>query len=1228
MTSKPSLIDKVKSRLKRLKTREKRPVSIAPSPISSRSASPTSAQQATQPTSQPPPSPPTSTDTETLPLPSLQERLWNQAYDELKANEPKLVEAYEKILSVKLYGNDRSSVACESTENEIKGTRGTRRCQMQELVQKGLDWTQNQESIKRGIDEVLEVVRSVRGIVDKAIQAVPEAAIAWVGVCLGLEILSNTVTESRDNRKGIAYVLSRMEWYWNLVSLLLDENKAEQSSAGLRVQLEQHVVQLYEKLLSYQVKSVCLYHRNWGTVVLRDGLRLDDWAGRLDDIKEAEAAVQKDMEQYNTVESNMQLRKLTEIVDECLRTQKDGAKERLSKEQQECHQKFRLTNKSNDVTYEWYKDRVEERVKGTGKWFLKHDRFQTWLNQESGPLLVTADPGCGKSVLAKYLIDHKLPQRQPSTTICYFFFKDQDQNTIKQALCALLHQLFSLKPLLIEHAMPQFRKDGKGLVNCTKSLWEILQNATRDSQAGPVIMVLDALDECATSEFMVLMQKLKEFHSNQLGKVKFLLTCRPYHQILFEFQFLLEAFPNIHIPGEEESKTISQEVNRVIRHRIDQLAIGKRFTTPIKNHLEKRLEEATHRTYLWVYLVFDYLQGPDIKNTPKGIDSAIKTLPTSVNEAYEKILNKAADKKFTLKVLSIILAASRPLTLSEMNVAYNIDDKCQSIHDLDLEDDEDFKMRLRSSCGLFISIHQESIYFIHQTAREFLADSASSKTLSSQLHWHPTITTGQAHAVLAKVCVPYLNLFNSTDTDEEDRHQFLDYSAKAWGTHFREAGFMDDDSIVPLALRICDTASKSYSLWFRIYWETLGRRTTKCFTDLMIASYYGHYVIVKRLLDKGAEIEAKDSEYGRTPLLWAARNGHDAIVKLLFDKGAEIDAKDEDGRTPLLWAAAKGHDAIVKLLVDKGVEIDAKDSKYGQTPLSRAAGNGHEAIVKLLLDKGAEIDAKDSNYGQIPLLLAAAKGHDAIVKLLVDKGAEIDAKDEDGRTPLLWAAMNGHEAIVKLLVDKGVEIDAKDSKYGLTPLSWAAEYGHDAIVKLLFDKGAEIDAKDEDGRTPLSWAAEYGHDAIVKLLVDKGVEIDAKDSKYGQTPLLLAAAKGHDAIVKLLFDKGAEIDAKDEDGRTPLSWAAKNGHEAIVKLLLDKGAEIDAKDSNYGRTPLSRAAEYGHDAVVKLLLDKGAEIDAKNNIGRTPLSLAAENGHDAVVKLLLDKGAEITITKQ
>ena len=71
--------------------------------------------------------------------------------------------------------------------------------------------------------------------------------------------------------------------------------------------------------------------------------------------------------------------------------------------------------------------------------------------------------------------------------------------------------------------------------------------------------------------------------------------------------------------------------------------------------------------------------------------------------------------------------------------------------------------------------------------------------------------------------------------------------------------------------------------------------------------------------------------------------GHEAVVKLLLEKGAELETKDSDGQTPLWRAAGIGHE--VKLLREKGAELEAKD-KYGRTP--RAARDGHEAVVKLL----------------------------------------------------------------------------------------------------------------------------------------------------------------------------------------------------------------------------------------------------------------------------------------
>ncbi|KAI5460052.1 hypothetical protein BGZ63DRAFT_321213, partial [Mariannaea sp. PMI_226] len=617
-----------------------------------------------------------------------------------------------------------------------------------------------------------------------------------------------------------------------------------------------------------------------------------------------------------------------------LQVQKDLAKKMRTDEEQECHQLFRLTAASKDITYEWYKDRVEERIENTCQWFIKHEHFQRWLEQDSGPLLVTADPGCGKSVLAKYLIDHGLSR---SATICYFFFKDQDQNTVRQALCALLHQLFSKKPSLITYAMPQFRNDGPGLANSTNSLWMILQNATQDSQAERTIIVLDALDECAESEFADLMRNVEsQFRGDRKnhGKLKYLLLCRPYEQIVSKFRSLLDTFPYIRIPGEEESDTISKEVSHVITHRVNILSKKRDLSPQISTYIEKELQQIKHRTYLWVYLVFDYLEKMHFKKTLNGVRSIMATVPGSVNEAYSQILCKSKDDLTVRKALSIILAASRPLTLAEMNVAMNLDGESQAAHYLDLEDDEDFKIRLRSCCGLFISIHSGKIYFLHQTAREFLIDTASSTRVPTQLPWHHSITLRDAHALIARLCVQYLDLFNYLPKND-DNAVFLDYSAESWAAHFREANIMESDAITPVALRISDPSSKSYSVWFSIYWNAEKRGNKPMLTHLELASRFGHFALVKILLKHGADIEETLDKERRTPLSLAVYFDREAVVRLLLEHGADIETKNSNRQTPLLKATRTGHEAIVRLLLEHGANTEAK-AHEGYTSLSRA----------------------------------------------------------------------------------------------------------------------------------------------------------------------------------------------------------------------------------------------------------------------------------------------------
>ena len=753
-------------------------------------------------------------------------------------------------------------------------------------------------------------------------------------------------------------------------------------------------------------------------------------------------------------------------VKEQLQLQQSLVQQELSDKEAKCRQMFRLTDSTNDTTYEWYKDRVDTRVEGTCKWFLNHENFRTWKKKDSGHLLISADPGCGKSVLAKYLIDHVL--KDTGATICYFFFKDQDQNTVRQALCALLHQLFTKKPTLVKHAMKQYSEDGSGLVKATGSLWKVLRSATQDPEADHVIMVLDALDECAEEDFASLIRNIQEQSLNGQsvqGKLRYILTSRPYSKIISRFHDLLEAFPNIHIPGEEASEAIGHEVNRVVEYRLDQLSKAKHLKFEVKNKLQAELLKVTHRTYLWVYLVFEYLEHEVFDTRLDRITATVAKLPRGIDDAYEKILSKSNEDPMVRKALSIIFAANRPLTLEELNIAVELNEKSRSFHDLNLEDETAFKERLRNWCGLFVSVHGGKVYFLHQTAREFLSESSVlSRPGSPGRVWHRSIHNNSAHALLAEICMLYLDLFNCNAADahgERGGHSvadsaFLYYSAQNWGEHFRAAGTLLSDGNLFLALKICDPDSESYSRWFQVWWDGLGQSTTRDFSALMVASFLGLERLAERLLKQDAEVELKDTRYRRTPLSWAAENGHEGVVKLLLETGkVDPDSRDEVGQTPLSWAARRGHEGVVKLLLETGrVDLDSRDNN-SQTPLSRAAEDGHEGVVKLLLETGK---------------------------------VDLDSRDTYSRTPLSWAARNGHEGVIKLLLKTGkVDLESRDDEYGRTPLSWAAEDGHEGVVKLLLETG-KVDPNSEDnfGHTPLSYATRRGDEVVAGLLTEAG----------------------------------------------------------------------------------------------------------------------------------------------
>ena len=230
-----------------------------------------------------------------------------------------------------------------------------------------------------------------------------------------------------------------------------------------------------------------------------------------------------------------------------------------------------------------------------------------------------------------------------------------------------------------------------------------------------------------------------------------------------------------------------------------------------------------------------------------------------------------------------------------------------------------------------------------------------------------------------------------------------------------------------------------------VNWSSRGR--------LHKAIYTGNIFIFRTLLNLGANPD-EANEYG--PLLVYAARRYEGIefCRSLLDRGVQVDSRDSSGSTPLSYAARLyRHGAICELLLDRGAEVDSTDSD-GRTPLSHCAGRGYDSVCKLLLDRGAAVDSTDS-YDRTPLSYCAELNvDDSVCELLLEGGGNVDLADFQGRTPLSYSAEQGNCAISRLLLNKGARAEAPDFK-DRTPLSHAYKWGEASDIYQLLLKVRE-----------------------------------------------------------------------------------------------------------------------------------------------------------------------------
>lgn len=248
-----------------------------------------------------------------------------------------------------------------------------------------------------------------------------------------------------------------------------------------------------------------------------------------------------------------------------------------------------------------------------------------------------------------------------------------------------------------------------------------------------------------------------------------------------------------------------------------------------------------------------------------------------------------------------------------------------------------------------------------------------------------------------------------------------------------------------------------------------------------------HASAVSILVQHGADINARDTLYGETPLIAAAKHGDLAMVKFLIDSGADIEARDNSCNGTALWvAASRGHSDVVSLLLTRGAILDdGSQVRSQQTAIFAASKAGHSDTVRVILDQyppplndlHTYLEIKDTFDRGTALWTAAHHGHHRVVEMLLDAGADINTKDSFNHSPLWTAIFNWRHSVSKLLLDRGARLQLGDAvEDGWTSTESRSPLRRDRVVSAYEKAGftqAQIDeeirkanGKDIDGQTP------------------------------------------------------------------------------------------------------------------------------------------------------------------
>ncbi|KAJ5206563.1 hypothetical protein N7472_003011 [Penicillium cf. griseofulvum] len=700
--------------------------------------------------------------------------MWDEAYGclKVKTDTAEFVDAYEKIIS-RLFPTEmelqESSSEGQSGENAVAPHPPLREQQMKRIVEKGLQRIEKAKDATEIYGKIFESLKPFKAVLDVGLKNVPPVALPWAVVSSTLDILEKPAKSGKALYSGVSQVVSRMDWYSSLADQLLrpDSIHSGKPLELARSELRKRIVDLYEALLFYQIKSVCYYYRHQFFVFIRGLMGLDDWSGGLGDLTRAEEILRNDSQQYNKEHIKV-------LLESILITAKDqnGLLREMDreKEDRQCLRDLRLIDPRDQI--EDIKDREDTLVEDSYKWILATDEYKNfvdWEDPTSPSLLwISGQAGTGKTMLMVGVVQDIKKRRLVSLVapdISYFFCQGTNEQlgNASAALRSLLWLLLLQQPQLISHVRKEYETSGQKLFEdslALKAMGRILEAMLEDHALDRVFLLIDALDECDEKTRQQLLDTVLST-TRRPSRFKWLISSRPLREI--EIKMTRIGKPIKHLKLDEYS--LERPIQSYIDYKVLQLRSKEEYGSDHLNDLASEMRQRASNTFLWVALVCK-----ELSRTEDYLWSdIIETVPKQLTELYNYLLERIEnlewqrESEYCKKVLTVVALACRETTLDEVASLAGLSPGATEA--------------VVNKCGSFLTVRKNTVYLIHQSAHDYLSGNLG------RLH---KLAPESAHLELFQLCL-------KVQIPGPDPLSSVRYACRYWVHHLQQSNVSVDD---------------------------------------------------------------------------------------------------------------------------------------------------------------------------------------------------------------------------------------------------------------------------------------------------------------------------------------------------------------------------------------------------------------------------------------------------